>query len=168
MKIVAWLKHEAKALLAVFFYFLFCYGVIIILKKLILAHYHISYFGFGAAVLGALISAKAVLVIESTPLAKVLASAKPYLKVIYDCFVYTTIALLFLYLEKLLELAHKEGNIRLAFFTVGDEDDLSQFTAMVIWAGLSFLGYAVFSAMDRHLGKGELFKLFFTSRGKKK
>jgi len=167
MKITEWIIREGKSLVAVFLYFLACYGTIILLKKLILEHYHISYFGFGIAVLGAFISAKAVLVIESTPLARVLATSKPYLKVIYDCFVYTSIALLFLYLEKVLELAHKEGNLRLAFFTVNHEDDLSQFLATVILAGVAFFGYAVFSVLRRHLGHGELYRLFFTTPGKK-
>jgi hypothetical protein len=166
-KFIAWIKHEAKALIAVFVYFLSCYGIIILLKKLILAHYNISYFGFGAAVLGAFISAKAVLVIDSTPLAKVLSSAKPYAKVLYDCFVYTSIALLLLYLEKLLELAHKEGNFRLAFFTVNHDDDLSEFAATVLLASLTFLGYAVFATLSRHLGHGELYRLFFTPPKKK-
>ena len=166
-KFIAWIKHEAKALIAVFIYFLACYGIIILLKKLILAHYDISYFGFGAAVLGAFISAKAVLVIESTPLAKVLASAKPYVKVIYDCFVYTSIAVFLLYLEKILELAHKEGSLRLAFFSVGHDDSLSQFTATVLLAGVAFFGYAIFSVLRRHLGHGELYRLFFTPPKKK-
>jgi len=167
MKITAWLLREGKALIAVFIYFLCCYGIIILLKKLILAHYNISYFGFGAAVLGAFISAKAVLVIESTPLAKVLISAKPYVKVIFDCLVYTSIAVSLLYLEKVVELAHKEGNLRLAFLSVGHEDDLSQFAATVILAGVAFFGYAIFSVLRRHLGHGELYRLFFTAPKKK-
>jgi hypothetical protein len=162
-----WIFKEGKALAILFLYFLFYYGIFIILKKLILAHYHISFFGFSGAVLGALISAKAVMIVESTALSKVLRSAAPFLKVIFDCFLYTTLALILLYLEKVVELAHKEGNIRLAFLTVGRDDDLAQFFAMVIWAGLSFLGYTVFSAISRHLGHGELIRLFFTSPGKK-
>ncbi len=167
MKAIERVVREGRAFIALSLYFLFCYGTVVLLKKLILAHYHISFFGFGAAILGALISAKAVLVIECSPLSRVLDSAAPFLKVIYDCLLYTLLALLFLYLEKVLELAHKEGHLRPAFLTVGREDDLSQFFAMVLWAGLSFLGYAVFAAISRHLGPGELFRLFFTPRGKK-
>ncbi len=166
MKALSWLKREGKSFLATFLYFLGYYAVFIILKKLILAHYHISYFGFGAAILGALISAKAVLLIESTPLSKVLGQAAPFLKVIYDCFLYTTLAVMLLYAEKVFELTRQEGTLRLAFVTLHKEDDLSLFCATVIWAALAFLGYAVFSAISRHVGHGELFRLFFTPRGK--
>jgi hypothetical protein len=158
-----WIIREAKALFLVTLYFLFCYGTIIIIKKLILAHYNISYFGFGAAILGALISAKTVLIIESTPLGKTFHSRLPILKIIFDCLLYTALALILLYVEKVIELGYKEGNYRLAFATVDHDDDLSGFFAMVLWAAISFLGYAVFSAISRHLGPGELYRLFFTA-----
>ena len=167
MKIVHWLQKEGKAILILTLYFFFCYGMLVVLKKLILLHYHISFFGLGAAVLGALISAKAVLIIESTPLAKILRESAPALKVIYDCLLYTTLALFLLYAEKIFEVWRHEGTLRMAFFTVGKDADQSIFCATVIWAGLSFLGYAVFAAIGRHLGRGELIRLFFTSRKSK-
>ena len=162
MKAIHWLKEEAKALAVLFLYFLFYFSIFIGLKKLILAHYHISFYGFGAAMVGALIAAKAVLVIESSPLSKPFLSAAPFLKVFYDTFVYTTLALAFLYLEKVLELAHKEGTFRLAFLTAGHEEDWYEFCAKVGCAGVVFLGYSVFAAIGRRLGPGELLRLFFT------
>lgn len=161
MKALAWLKKEAMEMAVLFLYFSFYYLIFIVLKKLILAHYHISFYGFGAAMLGALISAKAVLVIESSPLSKPLHKAAPFLKILYDTILYTTLALTFLYLEKIVELAHKEGTFRLAFFSVGQDDDVYLFSAMVGWAGLCFLGYAVFAAISRHLGPGKLVRFFF-------
>jgi hypothetical protein len=163
MKTIHWLKEEAKALAVLFLYFFFYFGVFIVLKKLILAHYHISFYGFGAALVGALIAAKAVLVIESSPLSRPFHSSAPFLKILYDTFVYTTLALLFLYLEKTLELLHKEGTFRLAFITAGREDDGYEFCAKVGWGGLCFFGYAFFAAINRHLGHGELLRLLFRS-----
>ncbi|MCE0498739.1 MAG: hypothetical protein LV481_12410 [Methylacidiphilales bacterium] len=163
MKTIQWLKKEVKELAVLFLYFAFYFGIFIALKKLILAHYHISFYGFGAAMVGALIAAKAVLVIESTPLSKPFHSSAPFLKILYDTLLFTALALVFLYLEKGLELAHKEGTFRLAFLTAGPGDDWYQFCAMVGWAGLSFLNYAVFAAISRHLGPGELWRLHFTA-----
>jgi hypothetical protein len=165
MKTTAWLIKEGKTLLALFLYFLFCYGIFMLLKKLILAHYDISFFGYGAAIVGAFISAKAVIIIEKTPLSRVLGTAAPFLKIIYDCILYTVFALAFLYGEKVLELYFKEGNLRLAFVTARDENDLSRFCATVLWASLSFLGYAALSAFNRHLGDGELLRIIFTRPG---
>ena len=166
MKATAWIWKEGKAFLLLFAYFLFYYGIFIVLKKLILAHYHIGYYGLGGAVLGALISAKAVMTVESTALAKILRTSAPFLKVLCDCLLYTALALIFLYIEKVVELARHEGSLRLAFASVGHDDDLPQFLAMVLWAGLSFLGYSVFAAISRHMGHGELYRLFFTPPAK--
>jgi len=166
MKFFKWIVKEGKLLALVFVYFLFYYAVFILLKKLILARYDISYFGLGGAVVGALISAKAVLVIENSPLSKVLETAAPALKVVYDCFLYTVLALLFLYIEKVIEFAHHQGSFRHAFSAVLDAGKFSQFCATVIWAALAFLGYAGFSAIGRHIGHGELLRLLFTPRHK--
>lgn len=163
MKAIHWLKKEVKELAVLFLYFAFYFGIFIVLKKLILAHYNISFYGFGAAMVGALIAAKAVLVIESTSLSKPFHASAPYLKVLYDTLVFTTLALIFLYLEKSLELLHKEGTFRLAFLTASHEDDLYDFCAKVGWGGFSFLGYSVFAAINRHLGSGKLWRFFFTS-----
>lgn len=162
MKTAHWLKRETKSLAVLFLYFLFYFSIFIILKKLILAHYDISFYSSGAAIVGALIAAKAVLVIECSPLSKPFHSAAPFLKVLYDTFVYTSLALLFLYVEKVLELAHKEGTFRPAFLGVGQEGDGYEFCAKVGCAGVAFLSYAVFAAISRHLGPGELLRLFFT------
>jgi len=166
MKIVHWLKKEGTAFCVLVLYFFFYFGIFIIFKKLILAHYHISFYGFGGAVLGALIAAKAVLAIENTPLSKHLDSAAPCQKILYDAFVYTTLALIFLYVEKTLELYHKEGTLRLAFLTAGRDDDVYLFCATVGWGALSFFTYAVFAAISRHLGPGELLRMLFTPRVK--
>jgi hypothetical protein len=161
MKALQWLKHEMKEMIVLFIYFAFYFGIFIVLKKLILAHYQISFFGFDAVMLGALLAAKAVLVIESLPLPKFLRSAAPYLKVIYETILYTLLALVFLYLEKSLELMHKEGSFRLAFFTATREDDIYEFCATVGWASLCFLNFAIFSAINGHLSPKKLWHVFF-------
>ncbi len=166
MKAWHWILKEGKAILLLTLYFLVCYGIVIISKKLILAHYNISYLGFGAALLGALISAKAVLIIESSPLHRAFHTSAPALKAVCDCLLYTLLAFILLYLEKVIELERKEGNLRLVFLTVGRDDDLSEFFATVLWVALAFLGYALFSAINRHLGPGELYRLFFTPKAK--
>jgi hypothetical protein len=162
MKTIHWLKHEAQKMATLFVYFAFYFTIFIVFKKLILAHYDISYYGFGAAMVGALIAAKAVLIVESSPLSRPLRSAKPYLKILYDTLLYTTLSLIFLYLERVLELVHKEGTWRMAFLTLGKMEDWYQFLATVGWAGLSFLGYSFFAAINRHWGEGAVLKMLVT------
>jgi hypothetical protein len=167
MKLIHWLKEEAKEMAVLFVYFAFYFNVFIVFKKLILAHYHISFYGFGAALVGALIAAKAVLVVESSPLSRPLRNAAPYLKILYDTLLYTLLSLVFLYLERIVELAHKQGTWQDVFQNIGQEEDWYQFAAIVGWAGLCFLGYSFFAAMNRHTGTGELVRLLFTPHREK-
>jgi hypothetical protein len=167
LKALHWLMEEAKSMFILFLYFCFYFGIFIIFKKLILAHYNISFYGFGAAVVGALIAAKAVLVIESSPLSKPFRSSAPFVKILYDTFIYIVLALVFLYLERLVELIHKDGNFRMAFLGLETQEDWAQFCAVVGWAGLSFLNYSVFAAISRHLGPGKLLRMFFNDHAVK-
>ena len=162
MKTLHWLKDEAKAVAVLFVYFAVYFNVFIVFKKLILAHYDISFYGFGAAIVGALIAAKAVITVEKSPLSRPFRSAAPYKKIAYDTFIYIVLALVFLYLERIVELAHKEGSWQLGFQNIGEEEDWYQFAATVGWAGLCFFGYSFFAAMNRHMGAGALLKMLFT------
>jgi hypothetical protein len=162
IRAIQWLMREGKALAVLFVCFSFYFGVFIVLKKLILAHYNISFYGFGAALVGAFIAAKAFLVIESLPLPKFLRATAPFIKIVYQVLVCTTLALMFLYIEESLKLIHKEGTFRLAFLTATRESDPYEFCARVGWAGLTFLHYGVFVEISRRLGPGVLLGWLFT------
>ncbi len=162
MKAIQWLRRETKAFALLFIYFCVYFGIFIVLKKLILAHYDISFYGLGAAVVGALIAAKAFLVIESLPLPRFLSASSPFLRAGYQAVICTFLALIFLYLEESLKLIKTEGTFRLAFFRARHESDVYEFWARVGWAGFSFLHYAVLVEIGRHFRPGGLMRMLFT------
>jgi len=49
------IKDELKEVGMVILYFLFCFGMILLLKKLFLAEYEIGYYALSSAAIGALI-----------------------------------------------------------------------------------------------------------------
>jgi hypothetical protein len=58
------LWDELKALTEAFLYFTAWLGVLVLLKKLILDQYHIEFKGVSAALVGALVLSKVVLILE--------------------------------------------------------------------------------------------------------
>ena len=64
------LIHELEELAVIWLYFVVWVGVFIGLKKLILGEYHIEFSGLSAALIGALILAKVVLVFRNIPLGR--------------------------------------------------------------------------------------------------
>ena len=68
MNIAHKLKHEIEAVLLLTLYFGSWIGSLVLLKYMILAEYDIAYDGLSVALLGALVLAKVVLILEYVPL----------------------------------------------------------------------------------------------------
>ena len=62
------LKHELEAVVVVTLYFAAWLGVLMVLKKLVLAEYQIQFRGLSMVLVGSLVLAKVVLVLEHVPL----------------------------------------------------------------------------------------------------
>jgi len=59
-------KHELRQLGVVTVYFLFCFGMVLTLKKLILAQYDIEFYALSVLVVSALVAAQVVLILDKT------------------------------------------------------------------------------------------------------
>ncbi|MGA2052579.1 MAG: hypothetical protein ABSH19_04630 [Opitutales bacterium] len=164
MKTTAWFLKEAKAFGVRTVYFLFCYGILLLIKKLILEEYHIGFFGFGNVIIGALISAKVVLVVEHTPLARTFGDSRPIVKVLFETVFYGLVSLATLYTERAFELRHQAGGFFPAYSIVLHQNDRYLFAVTLLAVTLSFSFYSVLNVIDQHLGQGELLKLFFRPR----
>jgi len=62
------LPHEIKLVGPITLYFAFCFTVLMLLKRLVLAQYQIGFRGFSVALVGALVAAKVLAVLENVPL----------------------------------------------------------------------------------------------------
>jgi hypothetical protein len=161
MKAPSWLLDETKAFGLRVVYFLCCFGLLELLKKLILDEYHIGFFGFGTVAIGALIAAKVVLIFEHTPLARPFTHSRPIVKVLFETAFYGLCSLALFYAEKAFELRRAAGGFLPAFSMVQHQNNRYVFATTLLAVILAFFFYSVLSAIDRHLGRGELLKLFF-------
>ena len=101
------LRKEAAAAWPAFLFFLTGFLLLILLIKLVLAEFSIEISAVSNAVIGALIAAKAALVLDETPLVRSLENYRRIVAVALKTFFYGIATLLMGYLERFLEVLHK-------------------------------------------------------------
>lgn len=103
-------KHELKQVGLVTLYFIFCFAVILTLKKLFLAEYAIEFYALSAVIVGALVAGKIVVVLDHTPLGTLFdTSQRPGLAAVYKTLVYTAVTALVLAAEKTFHAYREQG-----------------------------------------------------------
>src|SRR5262249_43729213 len=158
-----WARKEFNALWPVFVFFLVGFLLLILLLKATLAQFSIEVRVLSNAVIGALLAAKAALVLDETPLGRGLARYRRIVEIAAKVLLYGITCLLFLYAERVLEARHKVHNWGAAF-----PDAYEQLShSILVWSlGISivFALYFVFAEINERMGQGELWRLLLESR----
>ncbi|MGH7381190.1 MAG: hypothetical protein ACREKR_03040 [Candidatus Methylomirabilales bacterium] len=163
--LVGQLKHELRQIGLVTLYFFFCFGVVLTLKKLLLADYQIEFYAMSATVVGALVAAKIVVVLDKTRAGTRFDATRPlWLSVLYKTVVYSLAAAAVLSLEKVFHAYREAGQLGQALTEVWMHRDRNVILAKVICVGLAFAGYHLYAGLDRRLGEGTLRRLVMTGR----
>jgi len=163
--LVGQLKHELRQIGLVTLYFFFCFGVVLTLKKLLLAEYQIEFYAMSATVVGALVAAKIVVVLDKTRAGTRFDATRPlWLSVLYKTVVYSLAAAAVLSLEKVFHAYREAGQLGQALTEVWMHRDRNVILAKVICVGLAFAGYHLYAGLDRRLGEGTLRRLVMTGR----
>jgi len=158
-----WLRREFSTLWPVFLFFIVGFFLLILLLKTALAQFSIEVAVLSNAVIGALLAAKAALILDETPLARSLEHYPRIIAVTAKVLFYGVACLLLLFAERVLEAVHKFHHwgaaSRYAF------EHLAK--SILVWAlgiGIVFALYFAFAEISERMGKGELWRLFFESR----
>jgi hypothetical protein len=158
-----WLRREFVEARPVFLFFLVGFLLLLLLIKLALANSSVEITALSKAVVGALLAAKAVLIIDGTPLERGLERYRRVVAIAVKTLIYGSITLLLGYLERVLGAHHRTHNLDAAAQYVIAQAGLDRLLA---WAlGISIL-YAIYFAsyeVNRRLGEGKLWSLFFDS-----
>jgi len=157
------LRKEFDAAWPVFLFFLAGFLILLLLIKLALAQFSIEITALSKAVVGALIAAKAALVLDETPLARRLESYPPILAVAVKTFFYGVVSLLMGYLERLLEAFHKVHEFRGAIEYVIDHANHNRLLAWALGISIVFALYFALLEISKSMGEGALARLFFQS-----
>jgi hypothetical protein len=158
------LTHELKAVALTTLFFALCFGVYILLKRLILAEYQVEFRGLSLALLGAFIMAKVVLVLDHVPLGSWVRHRPAVFEVVLRTVLYAAGALIALLLETAFEKRHEHGGFGQSVIVVFQNRDVNHVWANVICAACAVLVFNALSVVHHHLGGRRLFQLFFSPR----
>lgn len=163
MSIQEKLKRELKAVILVTLFFVGWLGVFMALKVLILEDYHIQFGGFSKVLIGALILAKVVLILEHVSLGAWLRTQPVLVDVVLRTLLYAVGTLVVMLLEKAFESRHEQGGLGPALMKVFQHPDLPHIYANAICVSGALLFYNLLSSLNRHLGTGGLARVFLSS-----
>lgn len=157
-------KHEVKEVGLVTLYFLFCFSVVLMLKKLLLASYDIEVFVLSTVVVSALVVGKVVVVLDKTRAGSRFDTTHPLgIAALYKTLIYTAATFVVLFLEKVVHAYRESGLLGDAILTVWAHRDRNLILAKVLCVGLAFAGYHLYAGLDRRLGVGVL-RRFITTK----
>lgn len=156
------IMEEIRRIGVVALYFALCFGVMLLMKRLILAQYAIEFRGVTFAIVGALVVAKVVVLLEKVPLG--VHNQPVAVDVILRTLLYTTGVWIALLLEKAFEARHEHGGFRPSLMAVFDHRDIHHVWAATIGVGVALLGFVTFSVLKRRFGGHELKRLFVATR----
>jgi len=156
------LADEIKAMGLATLYFAVWIGVFAVLKELILAEYRIEFRGLSMALVGALILAKVVLVLEHVPLGAWIRKQPVWVDILLRTVLYSVGVALVLALEKGFEARHDYGGFGPALRHLLLEAEVYQVWANTIVLSSALLGYNALSVVRRRLGEGGLIRMFLS------
>lgn len=162
MSIQEKLKHELKAVILVTLFFAAWLGIFMGLKILILDGYQIRFGSVSAVLIGALVLAKVVLILEHVPLGGWVKNKPVLVDVILRTVLYAFGTFIVMLLEKAFESRHEQGGFVSALINVFQHRDMPHIWANAICVTGALLFYNLLSALNHHLGSGGLARVFLS------
>jgi len=162
MSIAQKLKHEIVVIAQVTFYFGCWLGALLLLKYLILAEYKIAFYNFSVALVGALVLAKVVLILEHVSLGAWIRARPAWVDILLRTALYSFGVLVVLLIEKSFEGRHEYGSFGASLTSVFQHADIYHVWANTICLSGALLSYNILSVVYKRLGKDELRRMFLT------
>jgi len=156
------LKEEIWALTLAGIYFATWIGMLMVLKKLVLAEYQIEFHGLSMVLVGTLVLAKVVLVLEHVPLGAWTRTRPALLDVVLRTALYAVGVFVVLLLEKAFEGRHEHGGFGPSLMAGFQHAEGHHVWINTICVTGALLGYNTLSIVRQHLGEGGLLRLFLS------
>lgn len=160
MTVMQKVKEEIISMVLLMFYFFIWIGTLVLLKTLILDEYRIEFKGFSLALVGALVLAKVVLVLEHVSLGNWVRNQPALLNVALRTLLYTFGVFVVLVIEKAFEGRHEYGGFISSLVSLFQRTEGYHVWANAICISGALLFYNLFSVLKRNLGEGELHRIY--------
>ena len=162
MSITQKLKHEIAAVITLTLYFGCWLGILVLLKYLLLAEYHIAFSGLSVALVGALVLAKVVLVLDHGSLGAWVRAQPAWVDVVLRTAMYAFGVFVLLLLEKAFEGRHEHDSFGASLVAVFQQANAIHVWLNTLCLSAALLSYNMLSVVRRRLGKGALLRMFLT------
>jgi hypothetical protein len=160
MKLGAFVVREVREVLPATILFLGLFHMIALTKAVALGDYSRSALRATTATVGALIVAKAILVVEALPISRRFAHHRA-LHLLWKTLLFGAVALLFRFVEEIIELASKHGGVVAATKVLFHEISWPLFWVLALWVLGGLLFYALASELVRAVGSEKVKDIFF-------
>jgi hypothetical protein len=160
--------HELKVVFWTTAYFAVWFGSLMLLKKLILAEYDVSAGRMSLALVGALVVAKVLLVLEAVPLGGWIRRRPAWLEMVVRTILYGIGVFIVLLIEKSIEQRHAYDGIEHAMAHLVEHAHMQHVIASTICVVGAILGFNALSVLRRSIGTDALVQAFLQPMPEKK
>ncbi len=143
------------------FFFFIALMLILVLFKLFVARYSFEFYAFSKAAIGALILGKVVLLMEWLESGRRANDYPRAVAVAGKTIIYGFMVLIFGTGEQFVHACRETGGFRGALDLLIARADLNRFLGFVLLISITVGSYLAIQEIDRAMGKGALFRLFF-------
>jgi hypothetical protein len=157
------LHREFIAALPVFIFFVVGFLLLLLIIKLALATFSIEITALSKAIVGALLAAKAALILDETSLARRLEQTRRIIAVTIKTFLCGSITLVLGYMGRFVDALRSEHSFDGAMRYLIDQASLYRLLSWTLGISLVFAIYFALLEIEKRMGKGELWRLFFDS-----
>lgn len=158
------LRHEIKAVAIATAFFAGWFGILILLKRLILTEYEIDFRGLSTALIGALVVAKVVLVLEHVPLGGWMRRQPAWVDLVARTLLYAAGVFAAMLIEKAFHGRHEYGGFGQSLAKVFQHADIHHVWAAAIGVTGGLLVYNIASLLRRSVGDDAMRKAFLAPR----
>lgn len=159
-KVGAIVVREIREALPPFVFFLILFHLIALTKAVVLDDYSVTALRATFATVGALIVAKAILLVEALPIAR-LRSVSRMMQVLWKALLFAAVALAFRFLEEFVPLVPKYGSIAAAAERVLEDVHWPLFWVVALWVLTSLVLYCVAAELVRAIGADKVREALF-------
>jgi hypothetical protein len=158
-RFVTWLGHEFWEAVPIACFFFVGFVIVLMMVKLSLAQYSIQIPALSRALIGALIAAKVVLILDNTRIARSFRKYPRIVPVMFKTAIYALCVVVLRYLELTMDLRrHPDERAVLPDLVHGG---LARLLAVTLGVTMVFTVYFVLAEIAEHVGSGILWDLFF-------
>ena len=159
-----WLKHELHEVIPPTIFFLISFHIVLIDRRLMLRQYGLPLASMVSATVGALLVAKVVLIADALPFVNRFPDKPLMYNVVWKTGIYVAAALVVHYLEHLVPVWWRLGDLGAANRELASEIVWPHFWAVQLWLVVLLFVYCMLRELVRAIGREKVIAMFFGAR----